>query len=53
MAQLVTQLPPEVEFARFMAVDFRVRTIIKFEPYPEALKPAIKLRVDSGWQMEH
>jgi tRNA-binding protein len=38
----------EIEFEHFAAVDMRVGRIVEVEDFPEARKPAWKLRVDFG-----
>lgn len=37
-----------ISFAEFENVDIRVGTIVGVEPFPEARKPAFKLRIDFG-----
>ena len=38
----------QINFNQFLAVDVRVGTIVAVEPFPEAHKPALKLRIDFG-----
>jgi tRNA-binding protein len=37
-----------IDFDQFLAVDIRCGTVIEVQPFPEARKPAWKLRIDFG-----
>jgi tRNA-binding protein len=39
---------PTIAFDDFLKVDIRIGTIVEAEPYPEAKKPSLKLRIDFG-----
>ncbi|MCU1385256.1 MAG: tRNA-binding protein [Acidobacteria bacterium] len=44
----MTAEPAPLSYAEFQRVDIRVGRVIGVEPFPEARKPAYKLRIDFG-----
>ena len=40
--------PPEIDFDHFLGVEMRVGRVVEVEDFPEARKPAWKLRIDFG-----
>jgi tRNA-binding protein len=39
---------PEIDAAQFAAVDIRVGTVVRCEPFPEARRPAYRMVIDFG-----
>jgi tRNA-binding protein len=39
---------PRIDFDQFLAVDIRIGTVLAAEEFPQARKPALKLKIDFG-----
>ena len=44
----MTQAPPQIGYDDFLKVDVRVGRIVQVDDFPQAKKPAYRLRIDFG-----